>query len=94
VHRTALVLLLALGLAAGTLPAAEAQSEGTRLLRFPDIHGDRVVFVYAGDLWLASADGGPARRLTSPQAQELFPTYSPDGTRVAFTGHYDGDGQV
>jgi tricorn protease len=94
VHRTALVLLLALGLAAGTLPAAGAQSDGTHLLRFPDIHGDRAVFVYAGDLWLAPADGGAARRLTSHPGQELFPKFSPDGTRIAFTGQYDGDEQV
>ena len=38
-------------LAAALLPAsAPAQ---TKLLRFPDIHGDRVVFCYAGDLWTA-----------------------------------------
>ena len=25
----------------------------TKLLRFPDIHGDKVVFTYGGDLWIA-----------------------------------------
>ena len=38
--------------------AAMPASEQTKLLRFPDIHGDRVVFSYAGDLWLASTEGG------------------------------------
>ena len=39
------------------LPAASASAQ-TRLLRFPDIPGDRVVFSYAGDLWSAPARGG------------------------------------
>ena len=71
-----------------------AADEGTRLLRFPDIHGDQVVFSYGGDLWLASTDGGTARRLTAHPGQELFARFSPDGEWVAFTGQYDGDEQV
>ncbi len=67
---------------------------GTKLLRFPDIHGDRVVFVYAGDLWTSSAKGGQAVRLTSHPGLELFPKFSPDGQWIAFTGQYDGDEQV
>ena len=66
----------------------------TRLLRFPDIHGDRVVFTYAGDLWSASTAGGTAVRLTSHPGQELFARFSPDGSQIAFTGQYDGDEQV
>ncbi len=66
----------------------------TKLLRFPDLHGDSVVFCYAGDLWVASTDGGTARRLTAHPGLELFPKISPDGTQVAFTGQYEGDEQV
>ena len=66
----------------------------TKLLRFPDVHGERVVFSYAGDLWLASVDGGDARRLTAHPGVELFPAFSPDGSQIAFTGQYDGDEQV
>ncbi len=40
-----------------------ARAEDTRLLRFPAIHGDRIVFSYAGDLYSVSASGGVARRL-------------------------------
>jgi tricorn protease len=80
-------LLLAVLLAA---PAA-AQ---TRLLRFPDIRGDKVVFCYAGDLWLAPSSGGTATRLTAHEGLELFPKFSPDGKWIAFTGQYDGDEQV
>ena len=75
------------------IPAA-ADEDGTRLLRFPDIHGNTVVFSYGGDLWTASTDGGTATRLTAHPGQEVFPRFSPDGDQIAFTGQYDGDEQV
>lgn len=74
------------------LTAQEAQ-EG-RLLRFPDIHGGKVAFVYGGDLWLAPAAGGTARRITSDAGRELFPKFSPDGKWIAYTGQYDGNFNV
>jgi tricorn protease len=58
----------------------------TRLLRFPAIQGDRVVFTYGGDLWSAPVDGGTATRLTSHPGLELFARFSPDGKWLAFTG--------
>ena len=85
-----LITLFVLVLAAG----AGAQENLTRLLRQPDIHGDTVAFVYAGDIWLASADGGDARRLTSDEGMEYFPKFSPDGRWIAFTGDYSGSRQV
>ena len=66
----------------------------TRLLRFPDIQGDRVVFTYAGDLWSAPVAGGLAIRLTAHPGLEMFARFSPDGRWIAFTGQYDGDEQV
>ena len=63
----------------------------TKLLRFPDIRGDRVVFTYAGDLWTAPSTGGNALRLTSHPGVEVFGKFSPDGKWIAFTGQYDGD---
>ena len=66
----------------------------TKLLRFPDIDGDRVVFTYGGDLWTAPATGGNAIRLTSHPGIEVFGKFSPDGKWIAFTGQYDGDEQV
>ena len=77
----------------GVLSAQPADAQ-TKLLRFPDVHGDRVVFVYAGDLWTASTGGGTATRLTAHPGLEVFPRFSPDGQWVAFTGQYDGDEQV
>ena len=63
-------------------------------MRFPDMHGGNVVFVYGGDLWLAPATGGAAHRITADAGRELFPKFSPDGKWIAFTGQYDGNFNV
>ena len=75
------------------LPACPLAAQ-TRLLRFPDLHGDQVVFTYAGDLWKAPLQGGTAVHLTSAPGVELFAKFSPDGRWIAFTGQLDGDEQV
>jgi tricorn protease len=80
-------------LAVAALLASPAAAQ-TKLLRFPDVHGDQVAFCYAGDLWSAPSAGGTARRLTAHPGLELFPKFSPDGQWIAFTGQYDGDEQV
>ncbi|HOT01075.1 MAG TPA: PDZ domain-containing protein [Acidobacteriota bacterium] len=81
-------------LAAVLCAAAFAATADTRLLHHPDIHGDQVVFTYAGDLWIVSSQGGTARKLTTYPGQERFPKFSPDGRSVAFTGDYDGNNDV
>jgi tricorn protease len=84
--RGAAILLLLL--------TAGVTSAQTKLLRFPDIHGDRVAFTYGGDIWTAPATGGAAVRLTAHPGVEVFAKFSPDGKWIAFTGQYDGDEQV
>ena len=88
-YRFAACLLL---LGSFVLPAAKA--DDNRLLRLPDIHRDRVAFVYAGDIYVAPTAGGTARRLTSHAGLELFPKFSPDGSRIAFSAEYNGTRQV
>ncbi len=65
-----------------------------RLMRFPDYHQNKVVFTYAGDLYLVDRDGGVARRLTNDPGYEMFARFSPDGSKIAFTGQYDGNTEV
>jgi tricorn protease len=65
-----------------------------KLLRFPNVWHDRIVFSYAGDLWTVGTQGGTAVRLTSNPGLELFGKISPDGSHIAFTGQYGGDEQV
>ncbi|MDR3611270.1 MAG: PDZ domain-containing protein [Ignavibacteriaceae bacterium] len=70
-----------------------AQDEA-RLLRFPAIHGNQVVFSYAGDLYTVPSSGGTARKITSDIGYEMFAKFSPDGKYIAFTGQYDGNTEV
>jgi tricorn protease len=71
--------------------ATPVSAEQARLLRFPHIRGDRVAFVYAGDIWTVPVTGGQARRITSlPEGMEVFPKISPDGKWIAFSGEYEG----
>ena len=82
-------VLVALAAALGA--SAAAALEECRLTRQPDIQGDRIVFVYAGDLWTVPRAGGVAQRLTTHPGVETFPKLSPDGRTVAFTAEYDGN---
>lgn len=79
---------------AALLLAQFADSTEMRLIRFPTIYGDTVVFTYAGDLWTAKTGGGLARRLTSSPGTEAYARFSPDGKWLAFTGAYDGNPDV
>ena len=75
------------------LPAAPGLA-GPAYLRYPDLNGDRLVFTAEGDLWLAAADGGLARRITSNPGNEYHPKFSPDGATIAFSGTYAGNTDV
>jgi tricorn protease len=77
------ILLLSTG-------AAETQINA-RLLRQPDVSATDIAFVYGGDIWVVSKDGGVAHRLSTPRGEESFPRFSPDGQQIAFTGNYDGN---
>ena len=61
------------------------------LFRFPDVSQNQITFVYAGDIWIVSKDGGFASRLSSPAGEEIFPKFSPDGKTIAYSGNYDGN---
>jgi tricorn protease len=78
---------------AATAFAQKPRTE-TKLLRFPDIHFDQIVFVYAGDIYTVPSVGGTARQLTTFKGEELFPKISPDGRWIAFSAEYTGNRQV
>ncbi len=74
--------------------AAEAQ-EPLRFLHDPAVSpdGQRVAFVWRGDLWLAGTAGGPAQRLTETGDNSL-PVFSPDGSQLAFSSSRAGNWDV
>jgi tricorn protease len=94
IHDRKSALLFGTVIAIVLLVAASPAAAQTKLLRFPAIHGDKIAFTYAGDIWIAPAAGGTAARLTAHPGMEVFPRFSPDGKWIAFTGQYDGDEQV
>ena len=93
-----LSILVAIALSPILSFAAESNGPGhtpdARMLRFPDVSAEKIVFSYAGDLWTVPKTGGVARRLSSPKGDEMFPKFSPDGKLIAFSGNYDGNTDV
>jgi tricorn protease len=81
-------------LLATLLFAACAASAAPGYFRFPAISGDTIVFTAEGDLWQVGTAGGRATRLTTHAGLEANAAISPDGRRVAFTGNYEGPGEV
>jgi tricorn protease len=79
-----LVAFVAIGLA----------DDGPLLVQKPTLSKTHIVFAYAGDLWNVPREGGDAVRLTSGGGGETDPAFSPDGTKIAFTGEYDGNVDV
>ncbi len=77
------------------MPQASAiNTADTKLLQHPAISQNHIAFVYANDLWVANRDGSNPRRLTISDGVESHPSFSPDGTMIAFDGNYDGNEDV
>jgi tricorn protease len=83
---TVIGLVLASGSAAAQIDA--------RMFRYPDVSATSIAFVYAGDIWVVPKTGGTANRLSSPAGEEMFPRFSPDGSKIAYSANYDGNTDV
>ena len=62
-----------------------------RMLQYPDVSHSQITFYYGGDLWVVSKEGGTANKLTNAKGQEIIPRFSPDGSKIAFSGNYNGN---
>jgi dipeptidyl aminopeptidase/acylaminoacyl peptidase len=62
-----------------------------RQVAFVRVSVDRVGNRYRRAIWLAPADGGPARRFTAGAKADTSPRWRPDGRRLAFCSNRDGE---
>ena len=81
-------------LEAAPLTAAGQSAGVAGYYRFPEIHGDTIVFAAEGDLWITTVDGGVAQRMTTHPSEETDPVISPDGMTLAFTARYEGPAEL
>lgn len=87
-------LILCLASSAFLSIGGAASAEEPLWLRYPSISpdGSSIAFTYRGDIYRVSASGGDAVRLTSSDAYESRPIWSPDGQQIAFTSDRSGLG--
>ncbi|MFN0180881.1 MAG: amidohydrolase family protein [Gemmatimonadales bacterium] len=64
--------------------------EGTWLSLDLSPDGRTIVFELLGDLYIIPVTGGAATRITSGQAYDMQPRYSPDGRHLVFVSDRDG----
>jgi len=102
--RFRLACVLVVGLCSSSAPAQPRRhaplktinirvSEGTTLSFDISPDGQSVVFDLLGQLWLLPAAGGMARPITDAvrdSAEDLDPSFSPDGRSVVFRGERNG----
>jgi tricorn protease len=76
--------------------AAQPPSTGNALLllRDPSMSKTQIVFEYGGELWEVPRAGGQAHVLATGMDLETTPIFSPDGTKVAFSGTFDHNTDV
>jgi tricorn protease len=78
----------------GAMPAQIADQPPEHLVpRRPALSpdGQHVAYSHGGDLWVASVEGGIARRLTAHPQYDTSPLWSPDGSQIAFSGNRNGN---
>src|SRR5436190_9706793 len=86
----AIILLLV-----ATASQAQAQ-EPIRFARTPDISpdGKLIAFSYLCDIWVVEAIGGVARPVTMHEKHDIYPVFSPDGKKIAFSSNRHGSYDV
>ena len=62
-----------------------------KLMQYVDVSETQITFVYGGDIWIMSKDGGLAVQLTHSPGEESYPKFSPDGSEIAYTASYNGN---
>ena len=72
------------------LPVAASAIAPSALMRYPNSHGNQIVFEARGNLWAVSKSCGTDKRITTDPGRDFAPRYSPDGRWIAYVGLYKG----
>jgi tricorn protease len=86
--KTLCALLAAFAFLCADATSAQA-SEPPLIFQNPTLSATQIAFEYGGDIWTVSRNGGVAQRLVTGFDLEGAPFFSPDGSKIAFTGDYD-----
>ena len=82
--------------ACAALTAAAAMADAPLWIRdvaiSPD--GQSIAFTYKGDIFTVPTGGGEARQLTSNEAFDSKPIWTPDGKRIAFRSDREGSDDI
>ncbi len=65
-----------------------------KLMRFPDVSDNHIVFTCGNDLWLVDHNGGLAKRITNTKGMESFARFSPDGSKIAYTAIFEDSSAI
>ena len=76
--------------------AISVNAETPRWLVKPAIspNGQTIAFSYKGELFTVSSSGGTAFQLTSNQAYDSNPVWTPDGKRIVFLSNREGSDDI
>ena len=69
-------------------------AEGTYMNLDVSPDGQTIVFDLLGDIYTVPVDGGQATRVTSGMGYDTQPTFSPDGTRIAYISDAGGSDNI
>jgi tricorn protease len=78
----------------GATVVCSGQESGPMLFSRLTVNQTHVAFSCAGDIWFVERAGGDARRLTTSPWEENFPSFSPDGSQLAFSRQVGGNWDV
>jgi len=56
--------------------------------------GGRLAFAKAGDIWTVNAGGGDLQQLTTDPSGDRWPSWSPDGAKIAFASNRTGNFEI